>query len=338
VTLDPVQALGSAYGDRDASDGAPAERVHKTRRGSALRSVPPPAGATTGELLGWLTEQLRLPSPAVRVRRYGATSDSPVAVSLEDGRRLRFDTAGDLLSPTRLVQVVIFALGADAPQLPTFTKADAQDVDIVAVRASEAVEAHDARTETADWQDQVLRICQAVHQGDYTDPAARWAALSWLAGVPDFDPRAGRLAFEDAHYRAPMLVWADGSAYLRVADVERYVRGFLHQPGTTGQLVGRMKEAGWEHRRAEARRPGAGRGRTATDRVRVSVFVVPPPASGANRACPQDPPGENAHAHARARVYASGTPGDTCENAVAEPDTRAGDTSRTGDTNRRGVA
>jgi hypothetical protein len=135
-----------------------------------------------------------------------------------------------------------------------------------------------------------------------------------------------------------MLVWADGSAYVRVADVERYVRGFLQHAVANGQLVGRMKEAGWDHRRAEARRPGAGRGRTSTDRVRASVFVVPAPAADAKAACPQDPPEENAHVHPRARVYALGTPADTGREPDVEPNPDPGDADRPGDTERRGAA
>jgi hypothetical protein len=48
---------------------------------------------------------------------------------------------------------VVFQLGGDAPQLPTFSKADAQEVAIVMVRACEAIEDEGERAVTIDWRE-----------------------------------------------------------------------------------------------------------------------------------------------------------------------------------------
>jgi hypothetical protein len=71
-------------------------------------------------------------------------------------------------------------------------------------------------------------------------------------------------ALASPHERPTRLVWADGTTYLRVQDVERYVRGVLEQRLDSSRIVARMREAGWDHRRAEARRPGAGQPRIAS--------------------------------------------------------------------------
>jgi hypothetical protein len=304
------QAMADAAQDATQPSKAP-------RRG-ALPGPPPPAGAAPAELLNFLSLSLRLPAPVVRVERWGASSVSPVTMTLADGRRLRFGAASDLFVPAAIVQNVVLQLGTDTPQLPPFTKADALVIATVAIRACEALEEEDERDVTVDWQNSFLRICERVHHGSYDDPEARWAAMRWLDGFPAFDARTARMAHEDATYRPPALVWQDGTTWVRVSDVERFVRGALSQQLSPAQVVARMREAEWGHRpNAETRKPGVGRvnGHRGRDvRVRRGLhhprWVRDTAGHGRVPACPRD----NARTHARARVQSAGTPRDTDAN------------------------
>ena len=311
-----------------------AHAPRKPRKGSALPSPAPSAGTSLDELLAWLTTALRLPSAVTRTERWGTSSDTPLVLVLADGVRLRFDATRDLFDPGRLVQGVCLPLGAAAPQLPLFSRADSQDVALVAIRACEAVERDDERERTGDWQQDVLRIAHTLDTGAYSDAAARWDGLRWLTEWPPFDAHAYRLAPEDARCRPARLRWADGSAFIRVTDVEAFVRLTRGQQIGTGQLIARMREAGWEHRRVDARRPGAGRDRGTTDRVRASVLIVPPEERehATNDVSPSIPIGNRAR-DARAHVsVAEGHLGTHAKTPVATGKQELGDTSKLGDT------
>jgi hypothetical protein len=171
----------------------------------------------------------------------------------------------------------------------------------VTVRACDIAAVDDEVARTVDWLDGLRRVTHEVHHGAYDDAAARWAGLAWLNGEPDFDPRAQHLAVADARYGVPVLVWADGQRYVRVTDVERYVRGVLGQPLAVQQIGARLREVGCDQRRAEVRRPGAAR--TAENRVRVSVFVLPRESADApeTNVSPGSPT-VNARAHAGAHA------------------------------------
>src|SRR3954466_5692560 len=143
--------------EAEVNDAVHPTQAAKPNRRSALSCAPPARGATTNEMLARLTSQLRvpaadtkglpwfasgvrLPSAATKVQRWGKRGETPVTIALSDERCIRFDAASDLFNPTRLVETVTFQLGADAPQLPLLSKADAQAIAIVLIRACEAVE------------------------------------------------------------------------------------------------------------------------------------------------------------------------------------------------------
>jgi len=313
---------------------AQAQAPCKPRKGSALPS-PAPQGGGLGELLDWLTGALRLPARVTRTERWGTNSDTPLTFVLADGTRLRFDATRDLFDAGRLVQGVCLPLGADAPQLPLFSRADAQDVALVVIRACEAVERDDERERTRDWQEDVLRIAHTVDGGEYSDAAARWDGLRWLTDWPPFDAHAYRVDPESDRCRPARLRWADGSAFVRVTDVETFVRLTRGQQISTGQLVARMREAGWEHRRVDARRPGAGRDRGGDDRVRASVLIAPPSderehaRNGVSPSVPIGNRARDARAHASVATGSLGTHEGPPVNA-GKPE--LGDTSELGDT------
>src|SRR4051794_22154690 len=119
--------------EAEVNDAVHPTQAAKPNRRSALSCAPPARGATTNEMLAWLTSQLRLPSAATKVQRWGKRGETP-AIALSDERCIRFDAASDLFNPTRLVETVTFQLGADAPQLPLLSKADAQAIAIVLIR------------------------------------------------------------------------------------------------------------------------------------------------------------------------------------------------------------
>lgn len=307
------------------------------KRKGALTGPPPGAGASGDELCAWLTTQLRLPAPIVLVRRWGTSAAAPIHLMLENGRKIRFDEAAQLNSALLLPQVVVLALGADAPTLPAFTKTDAQQVFTVAIRAAGATDADDEAERTEDWMGNVVANLSTVHGGDYGDPAARWAGLNLLKARPLFDATAQRFANNgDSDYAIPALAWADGSTYVRVGDAEQFVRGVLGQRVASQQIVGRMREAGWKHRRAEARRPGAGRDRGEGDRVQVSVFVVPGSADATQTDVSSTSldrtPAHATPAHARSR--GCGRLRTHAETPVAPENLEAEDTAEAEDTSQ----
>lgn len=304
------------------------------KRKGALLLAAPPAGATVPELLHCLGTNLRTPSPVARVERWGGTIVSPIVLTLEDGRKIRFEEGGHLNNPSRIVETVATALGSSAPQLPLFTKADAQDVFQIAVRACAAVEEQDGASEAQDWQDGLWHLTSAVHHGDYRDAAARWVALKWLTGHPDFDPAAVRLAYQDARYGIPLLVWADGSAFLRAADVFAYIRGVRRERIDAGRISARLGEAGGKHRTVDTYKPGSGRSRTMDDRVRVKVFEVAEAAAQAptDGVYPGVPLRDDAHARTHARVDEAGHRGTPPEKPMNAEESAVRDTSTVRDT------
>lgn len=316
----------------EPDEEATVTRSPRKKRG-ALLSEPPAKGADRRELLDWVSEQLRLPSPLVRVERWGRSGVAPVHLVLVDGRVIRFAEATDLNRSNRLVEQIGLALGKDAPQLPDFARSDAQQVFTATLRAADLLEGLDAVEQARGWQDSLNRVTRELHHGSYDDPAARWAALWWLRNEPDFDAGVHRRAFTDERYRLPVLVWSSGVKYVRVDDVVRYVRGVLDERVASQQVVGRMVEAGWEHVRAESRRPGAGRARAEGDRVRVSVFLIT--ASGdapTNSVSPTSPIGTPAPAPAPARREAWGSLGTPKETPIRSSSDEPGDTKEAGDT------
>lgn len=240
----------------------------KGKKRGALTSPPPARGADRAELLAWLTAQLRLPAALVRVERWGKTGATPVHLVLEDGRVVRYGEAGDLNRTDRLVEAVGYALGADAPQLPTFTKGDAQAVFLATLRAADVLEGLDAVEEARGWQTDLWRVVDVVETGDWDDPACRFGSLKRLETLPPFDSRAMRLAFEDGRYRIPAIRWSDGRTFVRVdrhcrlrarraraGDRRRAGEG-PHGGGRLGPLARRRAQAaGAPGRPAE---PGAG--------------------------------------------------------------------------------
>lgn len=304
------------------------------KRKGALLLAAPPAGAPVPELLGWLGVNLRIPSPVARVARWGGTIVSPIVLTLEDGRKIRFEEGGHLNNPSRLVETVATALGSSAPHLPLFTKADAQDVFQIAVRACAAVEVQDGASEAQDWQDGLWHLTSAVHHGDYRDAAARWAALKWLTSHPDFDPAAVRLAHQDARYGIPLVIWADGSAFLRAADVFAYVRGVRRERIDAGRISARLGEAGWKHRTVDTYKPGSGRSRTMDDRVRVKVFEVAEAAAQASPegVYPSVPLRDDTHARTHTRIDEAGHRGTPPEEPLKAEELTVGDTSTVRDT------
>ena len=324
-----------------ASNGNGTPAAAKTgglRKNSALLSPAPPNDSSRTTLHAWLQEALRLPEAVVSVERFGKSSETPVVLRLADGRDLRFAAARDMFSGDRLVEAVVMQCGDRTDHLPVFSRADALDVAQVVIRACIAAEHDDEREAVTSWQEGFLRICLTVEHGDYDDAAARWDALRWLDSRPPFDAADYRIS-GGSETAAPLrLVWADGTAFVRVVDAEGYVRGVLKVQVGSAQLVGRMREAGWGHRRVDARRPGAGRQRGSDDRIRASVFVIPPEDADVNAdvaetpASPSVPVGDRPRPHARARVEDAGHLGTHHERPAITDEWAPGDTEALGDT------
>jgi hypothetical protein len=331
----PYQLPSGAGLGTAAAASVPAPRTGSSlRKGSALLSPVPPGDSSRGTLHAWLQESLRLPQAVVAVERFGKTNETPVVLRLEDGRDLRFAAARDLFSGDRLVETVVMQCGDRTDHLPVFSRADASDVAQVVMRACVAAEYDDDRQEAASWQDGFTRICLTLEHGDYNDPAARWDGLRWLTEREPFDAYDYRVTAGSETAAPPRLAWADSSSYVRVIDVEAYVRGSMKVQISSAQLVARMREAGWGHRRVDARRPGAGRQRGSDDRVRASVFILSPetadvPERGVS---PSVPVGDRPRPHARARVEAAGHLGTHSISPMNAGQLLPGDTSGLGDT------
>jgi len=95
--------------------------------------------------------------------------------------------------------------------------------------------------------------------------------------------------------------------------VETYLRGVLAQRLDTARVVGRMREAGWRHKIADARMPRGARA-DRENRARVAVFIVEPDADedadrAVSRSVQKGSAGTGTRAHASESPGHSGTNG-----------------------------
>jgi hypothetical protein len=309
--------------DLDGDEAAPKP---KPKRKGALLSDPPERGADRAALLAWIGEQLRLPAPLARVERWGRTGVAPVHLVLEDGRTIRYAEAGDLNRGDRLAEGVVYALGADAPMLPPFNRGETLTVFTAVMRAADVLAGLDAVEETRGWQTDLWRVVGVVETGSWDDAACRFASLKRLEAEPPFVAQMVRLAYEDPRHRIPAMRWSDGRTFVRTTDVETFVRGVLGQRVSTAQLVGRMKEAGWRHWVADARKPRGPR-TDPRNRARVGVLIIEPadPESGVSRSVHEE------NAPARPRAHASGGPGQSGTNGESPMNTGQSDVRDTFD-------
>lgn len=228
--------------------------------------------STRDELLIALTERLALPADATRVSRYGRAITAPLQIHLADGRMIRFAEISHMLDGQRLAAQVVLDLGAGAPNLALFTRKEAQEVFTVAVKAADLEAEDDDRQQAEEWRDQARKLAHLI-DADYENGLDRYGALRWLEMQPPYDPRTEHQIADDPSRGLPAIRWADGRVWVRARDVIALVRGGFGAALDAGRIIGRLREVGCEHRRADARKPSANR-TDLENRARVSVIEV----------------------------------------------------------------
>jgi hypothetical protein len=239
----------------------------KGRAKSLLPSKPPPPGAPREEEAAWLTVALHLGSDPLRaVERYGSHVDARTVAVTENGRRITFERTADVFDPSKLVQVVMTATGA---QLPPYSKADAQQIAGSMIRLSDLLAEDDLRGEAIGWGQSFLEGAagNAITASDFASPHGRWEALSLLATwkpdseLPPYTPAAQRSAL--------VIDGATGDRLVRTSDFAAHARGETGRPLSWAALHGRMVEVGWDHRGEVQQRQPNGQ-----DKRKLHVYVV----------------------------------------------------------------
>jgi hypothetical protein len=235
---------------------------------SLLPSAPPPPGSSRDEERAWLTVALHLGAdPLAAVERYGGHRDARTVAVTESERRITFDCAADMFDPAKLVQVVMTATGA---QLPTYNRADAQQIAGSMIRLSDLLAEDDLRGEAAEWGATFLAGA-ARNRVDVTDlasPTGRWEALSVLAR---WTPPAELPSYAPAAERAALLCDQSGAMMVRTSDFGAHARHMAGRPISWASLHGRMTEVGWQHPGELQQRQPNGQGKR-----KARVYVVPP--------------------------------------------------------------
>jgi len=239
-----------------------------SRGKSLLPSAAPPPGSSRDEERAWLTVALHLGAdPLDAVERYGGHRDARTVAVTESGRRITFDSAADMFDPSKLVQVVMTATGA---QLPTYNRSDAQQIAGSMIRLSDLLAEDDLRGEATGWGLSFLEgaAANALHASDFASPEGRWEVLSLLV---TWKPSEELPPHAPAVLRSPLVIdGTTGTRILRTSDFAAHARGEAGRPLPWAALHGRMVEVGWEHRGEVEQRQPRGQGRR-----RCHVYAVP---------------------------------------------------------------
>lgn len=237
----------------------------KPRSRSLLPSDPPPPGASSRELMAWLTVVFHLGGdPIAAIKRWGTRDDGRLIVYLRSGKRIVWDRQAEILDNKTLVKRVILAGFADTPSYGTN---DGDQISRVVIRAADVVELTDDLAETSEWARSFLEAAHHLDEvHDMRTAAGKYAGLCALRDWRRVDAYAGMPAAD----RAAVLHDTDGRQYVRCAAFAAHVRGMASRPVAWDALHGRMAEVGWLGPFELEQRQPAGNAK-----VKLHAYVVP---------------------------------------------------------------